>query len=157
MWSLCSDNRFDNFPLASLFFTLKDVMTLACRCLTWPPTYPILLAGFSLCGWSCIHSVSSISESSRFSLDCLTYFRGHTLFHVGELLGETLSSNPWGQSTTRDFQLALAEDFCCVKRIRLPNWPGHVDSFTVWRRKNPQFVLCDGAHFQYVDTHLQIE
>ncbi|XP_073472962.1 uncharacterized protein LOC143982004 [Lithobates pipiens] len=96
-------------------------------------------------------------ESSRFSLDCLAYFRGHTLFHVGELLGETLSSNPWGQSTSRDFQLALAEDFCCVKRIRLPNWPGHVDSFTVWKRKNPQFVLCDGAHFQYVDTQLEAD
>ncbi|KAM9320648.1 uncharacterized protein PAF06_005169 [Gastrophryne carolinensis] len=96
-------------------------------------------------------------ESSRFSLDCLAYFRGQTIFHVGELLGETLSSNPWGQSTSRDFQIALAEDFCCVKRIRLPNWPGHVDSFTVWKRKNPQFVLCDGAHFQYVDTQLAVD
>ncbi|XP_063812037.1 uncharacterized protein LOC135049940 [Pseudophryne corroboree] len=94
-------------------------------------------------------------DSSHFSLDCLIFFRGQTLFHVGELLGETLSSNPWGQSTSREFQLALAEDFCCVKRIRLPRWPGHVDSFSVWKRKNPQFVLCDGAHFQYVETQLE--
>ncbi|KAM4700808.1 uncharacterized protein O3C94_001888 [Discoglossus pictus] len=94
-------------------------------------------------------------ESSHFSLDCLNYFRGHTLFHVGELLGETMSSNPWGQSTSRDFQMALAEDFCCVKRIRLPSWPGQVDSFSVWRRKCPQLVLCDGAHFQYVDTKME--
>ncbi|XP_040279319.1 uncharacterized protein LOC120994657 isoform X1 [Bufo bufo] len=95
-------------------------------------------------------------ESSQFSLDCLAFFRGHTLFHVGELLGETLSSNPWGQSTSRAFQLSLAEDFCCVKRIRLPSWPGQVDSFSVWKRKNPQFVLCDGAHFQYVETDFEI-
>ncbi|XP_069617250.1 uncharacterized protein [Ranitomeya imitator] len=95
-------------------------------------------------------------ESSHFSQDCLAYFRGHTLFHVGELLGETLSSNPWGQSTSRAFQLSLAEDFCCVKRIRLPSWPGQVDSFSVWKRKNPQFVLCDGAHFQYAETDLDV-
>ncbi|XP_077150376.1 uncharacterized protein LOC143815234 isoform X2 [Ranitomeya variabilis] len=95
-------------------------------------------------------------ESSHFSQDCLAYFRGHTLFHVGELLGETLSSNPWGQSTSRAFQLSLAEDFCCVKRIRLPSWPGQVDSFSVWKRKNPQFVLCDGAHFQYAETDLEV-
>ncbi|MEE6468616.1 hypothetical protein FKM82_008331 [Ascaphus truei] len=94
-------------------------------------------------------------ESSHFSLDCLSYFRGETLFHIGEVLGETLSSNPWGQSTSRDFQLALAEDFCCVKRVKLPSWPGHVDSFSVWKRKNSQLVLCDGAHFQYVETQLE--
>ncbi|XP_053312839.1 uncharacterized protein LOC128474513 [Spea bombifrons] len=94
-------------------------------------------------------------ESSRFSLDCLAYYRGHTVIHVGELLGESITSNPWGQSTSRDFQLALAEDFCCVKRIRLPNWPGQVDSFSVWKRKSSQLVLCDGAHFQYVDTNLE--
>ncbi|XP_063300307.1 uncharacterized protein LOC134587923 isoform X1 [Pelobates fuscus] len=94
-------------------------------------------------------------ESSRFSLDCLSYFRGQTLFHVGELLGETMSSNPWGQSTSRDFQLALAEDFCCVKRLKLPSWPGQVDSFSMWRRKSSQLVLCDGAHFQYVETQVE--
>ncbi|KAM4796522.1 uncharacterized protein WCC33_001657 [Rhinophrynus dorsalis] len=94
-------------------------------------------------------------ESSHFSRDCLAYFRGQTLIHIGELLGETMSSNPWGQSTSRDFQLALAEDFCCVKRLRLPSWPGHVDSFSVWKRKSSQLVLCDGAHFQYVDTLME--
>ncbi|KAE8622090.1 hypothetical protein XENTR_v10005090 [Xenopus tropicalis] len=94
-------------------------------------------------------------ESSKFSRDCLTYYRGKMIFHVGELLGETVSSNPWGQSSTRDFQLCLAEEFCCVKRLQLPNWPGQVDSFTVWKRKSPQLVLCDGAHFQYVDTRLE--
>uniref|UniRef100_H3B168 Uncharacterized protein n=2 Tax=Latimeria chalumnae TaxID=7897 RepID=H3B168_LATCH len=90
-------------------------------------------------------------ESSTFSLDCLSYYTGDTVCHVGELLGETQSANPWGQSTSRDFQLALAEDFCCVCRIRLPSWPGHMDSFTVWKKKNPQPVMCDGAHFHYVN------
>lgn len=93
-------------------------------------------------------------ESSIFSLDCLGYYRGDTILHVGELLGETFSSNPWGQSTSRDFQLALADDFCCVRRLGLPHWPGHRDSLSIWKRKNPQPVLCDGAHFHYVDMSL---
>ncbi|XP_078539722.1 uncharacterized protein LOC144824537 isoform X2 [Lissotriton helveticus] len=93
-------------------------------------------------------------ESSLFSLDCLSYYRGDTILHVGELLGETFSSNPWGQSTSRDFQLALADDFCCVRRLGLPHWPGHRDSLSIWKRKNPQPVLCDGAHFHYVDISL---
>ncbi|XP_030041501.1 uncharacterized protein LOC115456511 [Microcaecilia unicolor] len=95
-------------------------------------------------------------ESSMFSLDCLAFFQGETIIHIGELLGETLSANPWGQSTARDFQLALATDFCCVKRMRLPNWPGHMDSLSIWKRKNPQPVLCDGAHFHYVNTDLAV-
>ncbi|XP_069471341.1 uncharacterized protein [Ambystoma mexicanum] len=95
-------------------------------------------------------------ESSTFSLDCLGYYRGEIILHVGELLGETLSANPWGQSSSRDFQMALAEDFCCVKRLELPNWPGHRDSLSVWQRKNPQPVMCDGAHFHYVDLSLRV-
>ncbi|XP_043911374.1 uncharacterized protein LOC122788362 [Protopterus annectens] len=90
-------------------------------------------------------------ESSTFSLNCLAHFKGDLIFHVGELLGETLSSNPWGQSTSADFQVALAQDFCCVSRIHLPAWPGHLDSFTVWRRKHAQPVICEGAHFHYVN------
>ncbi|XP_060704334.1 uncharacterized protein LOC132830559 isoform X2 [Hemiscyllium ocellatum] len=92
-----------------------------------------------------------IDESSTFSLDCLSYFRGDIILHVGELLGETLSANHWGQSTSRNFQLALAEDFCCLSRVKLPNWPGHLDSLTMWKRKNPQSVVCDGANFYYVN------
>ncbi|XP_043574366.1 uncharacterized protein LOC122564008 [Chiloscyllium plagiosum] len=92
-----------------------------------------------------------IDESSTFSLDCLSYFRGDIILHVGELLGETLSANHWGQSTSRNFQLALAEDFCCLSRVKLPNWPGHLDSLTMWKRKNPQSVVCDGANFHYVN------
>uniref|UniRef100_UPI00398EDB9C uncharacterized protein n=1 Tax=Pristiophorus japonicus TaxID=55135 RepID=UPI00398EDB9C len=95
-------------------------------------------------------------ESSTFSLDCLSYFKGNTILHVGELLGETLSANHWGQSSSRDFQLALAEDFCCLSRIKLPNWPGHLDSFTMWERKSTQPVVCDGAHFHYVNTKCRV-
>ncbi|XP_038670233.1 uncharacterized protein LOC119974936 isoform X2 [Scyliorhinus canicula] len=97
-----------------------------------------------------------IDESSTFSLDCLSDFKGDIILHVGELLGETLSANHWGQSTSRSFQLALAEEFCCLSRIKLPNWPGHLDSLTMWKRKSAQPVVCDGANFHYVNTKCRV-
>ncbi|XP_067866531.1 uncharacterized protein [Heterodontus francisci] len=97
-----------------------------------------------------------IDESSTFSLDCLSHFKGDIILHAGELLGETLSANHWGQSTSRNFQLALAEEFCCLSRIKLSNWPGHLDSLTMWRRKSAQPVVCDGANFNYVNTKCRV-
>ncbi|XP_032220374.1 uncharacterized protein LOC116603372 [Nematostella vectensis] len=73
-------------------------------------------------------------ESSTFGIDCLNNYKGDTIIHIGELLGETFSANPWGQSSSRDFQLRLAETFRCVSRVQLPNWPGHMDSLTIWSR-----------------------
>lgn len=92
------------------------------------------------------------SEGCTFSLDCLKFYKGNTIIHIGELFGETLSSNPWGQTTSRDFQLQLGEHFRCVSRVQLPNWPGHLDSLTVWSRAS-QPVECDGADMVFV--HLQ--
>ncbi|XP_019615932.1 PREDICTED: uncharacterized protein LOC109463529 isoform X1 [Branchiostoma belcheri] len=88
-------------------------------------------------------------ESSTLSTDCLNHYKGDAIIHVGELFGETLSSNPWGQSTSREFQLNLGEHFRCVTRMQLPNWPGHMDTLTLWRRL-PAAVDCDGAMFHYV-------
>jgi hypothetical protein len=50
------------------------------------------------------------------------------------------------QSSSQAFQLALATGFRCVDRIRLPQWPGHRDEVTVWRRASPP-VDCGGAYF----------
>ena len=89
------------------------------------------------------------SESCSFSLDCLKFYKGNTIIHIGEMFGETLSSNPWGQTTSRDFQIQLGESFRCVSRVQLPNWPGHMDSLTVWSRVS-QPVRCDGADMVFV-------
>ncbi|KAJ7374101.1 hypothetical protein OS493_009433 [Desmophyllum pertusum] len=88
-------------------------------------------------------------EDCSFSLDCLKHYKGNTIIHIGELFGETLSGNPWGQTTSRDFQLQLGERFRCVSRVQLPNWPGHMDSLTVWSRAS-QPVECDGAEMVFV-------
>lgn len=37
------------------------------------------------------------AEASRFGLNCVQAFTGDTIFHVGETVGDTRSSNPWGQ------------------------------------------------------------
>ncbi|CAH1230652.1 Hypp328 [Branchiostoma lanceolatum] len=89
-------------------------------------------------------------ESSTLSTDCLNHYNGDVIIHVGELFGETLSSDPWGQSTSKAFQLDLGERFRCVTRMQLPNWPGHADTLTLWRRIPPA-VDCYGAMFHYVD------
>ncbi|XP_070573405.1 uncharacterized protein [Ptychodera flava] len=90
-------------------------------------------------------------EGSTFSLDCLKYYKGESIIHIGELFGETMSSNPWGQSTSQAFQMQLGKEFRCINRVQLPNWPGHMDSLTLWRRVAKP-VECDGALFQYVDV-----
>ncbi|XP_078599756.1 uncharacterized protein LOC144874954 [Branchiostoma floridae x Branchiostoma japonicum] len=89
-------------------------------------------------------------ESSKLSTDCLNHYKGDVIIHIGELFGETLSSDPWGQSTSKAFQQTLGERFRCVTRMQLPNWPGHADTLTLWRRI-PAAVDCDGAMFHYID------
>ena len=88
-------------------------------------------------------------EDCSFSLDCLKHYKGGTIIHIGELFGETLSANLWGQTTSRAFQLELGKRFRCVSRVQLPNWPGHMDSLTVWSRAS-QPVECDGADMVFV-------
>ena len=90
-----------------------------------------------------------LPEDCSFSLDCLKHYKGGTIIHIGELFGETLSANPWGQTTSRVFQLELGERFRCVSRVQLPNWPGHMDSLTVWSRAS-QPVECAGADMVFV-------
>ena len=71
------------------------------------------------------------------------------MVHIGELFGETLSHNPWGQTTSRAFQLELGNSFRCVYRSNLPNWPGHLDSLSIWC-KIMEPIKCNGAMFCYV-------
>jgi hypothetical protein len=91
----------------------------------------------------------SFAEESTFSLDCLHHYDGDIIIHVGELYGETFSNNPWGQSTSRIFQLELGKTFRCVYRRRLPSWPGYMDSLSIWCKIGVA-VDCDGGMFCHV-------
>jgi hypothetical protein len=88
-------------------------------------------------------------EESTFSLDCLHHYEGDTIIHVGELYGETFSSNPWGQSTSRMFQMEIGKTFRCLYRRRLPSWPGYMDSLSIWCKIDSP-VDCEGGRFCYV-------
>ncbi|KAG1661664.1 SWI/SNF-related matrix-associated actin-dependent regulator of chromatin subfamily B member 1 [Nymphon striatum] len=91
-------------------------------------------------------------ETSTFSMECLSEYQGDIIIHVGELFGSTQFVNPWGQSTTHEFQLALVKKFRKVKEIKLPNWPGHLDSLTIWNRIGEP-VQCDRALFCYLKDY----
>ena len=47
-----------------------------------------------------VHILVAEDEDSTFGFDCVTEYKGKLIVHVGELLGDTLSSNPWGQTTS---------------------------------------------------------
>eukprot|EP01147_Barroeca_monosierra_P006362 gene6362-9288_t len=87
-----------------------------------------------------------VSEESTFGIDCLKLFRGNLVAHIGELRGDTLSDNPWGQSSSALFQDYLTSTFRLYKRIELPRWPYQRDSLTLWRRVTSP-VNCDGGMF----------
>jgi len=75
-------------------------------------------------------------EESPFSLafQALDEFTGDTLIHVGELLGDTVLENPWGRTSSEEFQVMLMARFHKVLDIRLPSWPLSRDRLTVWKR-----------------------
>jgi hypothetical protein len=89
------------------------------------------------------------SETSRFGRECIERFQGLWVIHVGELVGSTASSNPWGQSTAQQGQEQLFLRFRKVAEVKLPTWPGHCDRLSVWRRAGPA-VSCMGGDFVYV-------
>ncbi|EGD82848.1 hypothetical protein PTSG_03480 [Salpingoeca rosetta] len=86
------------------------------------------------------------SEACTFGLDCLRAFSGNVVAHVGELRGETLSANPWGQSTSAACQQHLTQHFRLSQRVELPRWPYQRDSLTIWHRAS-QPIDCAGADF----------
>eukprot|EP00049_Salpingoeca_infusionum_P004565 m.80988 g.80988 ORF g.80988 m.80988 type:complete len:211 (-) comp12620_c0_seq6:2919-3551(-) len=86
---------------------------------------------------------------SLFGFECVKRFKGSWIVHVGELFGESITGNPWGQSTSQACQVQLAKDFRVVKRVSLPQWPHQRDSLTIWSRVSKP-VECDGAVFHYV-------
>ena len=59
---------------------------------------------------------------------------GCSVIHLGETYGATLWANVWGQSTSKKCQELLLKNFRRVTTVPLPQWPGHLDELTIWRR-----------------------
>ena len=88
-------------------------------------------------------------DASSFGLDCVRAYRGPAVVHVGELFGGTCSADPWGQTTSEACQRALATGFRRTATVGLPNWPGHLDALTVWRRAGAP-LECGGSDMVHV-------
>ena len=70
---------------------------------------------------------------------CLQYYKGNYIIHVGELYGDSISLDshqaPWGRSSSWKFQLELQQSFHCLLKCRLRSSWLHVrDSISVWKR-----------------------
>lgn len=73
-----------------------------------------------------------------FGSACLEQYTGETLLLVGEWPDSTCGLlNPWGQSFSEEFVAAVEAGFELEQRLKLPCWPGALDSAMAWRRKRP--------------------
>ncbi len=77
-------------------------------------------------------------DRESMSMECLEHFRGETIIHIGELAITGTKAGglqrPWGKTTCSEFQVGLMEEFHCVLRHRLTNFPTSCDYLTVWKR-----------------------
>lgn len=77
-------------------------------------------------------------EDRELAWQCLKYFTGEYIIHVGELISTaTLSGGeqaPFGRTTTSSFQVELMASFHCLLTLSLPGFPFSRDCLTVWKR-----------------------
>ncbi|KAL7550970.1 hypothetical protein ACHAWF_014176 [Thalassiosira exigua] len=92
---------------------------------------------------------------------CLEHYSGSTVVHVGELYGDSLSTeqSPFGRSSSPEFQCRLASEFHCVLKMRLQNWLHVRDTLSVWKRSETCCIAfrdegddddVEEAHYKYV-------
>jgi hypothetical protein len=80
---------------------------------------------------------------------CLRHYRGDTVVHVGELLGDTCAlPSPWGRTTGSEAQLHLHTAYHKVLQVPLQRWPFSRDALSVWRRTST--IIFDGAMYAHV-------
>ncbi|KAF0701709.1 Aste57867_7875 [Aphanomyces stellatus] len=85
------------------------------------------------------------SEESM-ALECLNNYTGDTVIHIGELFGHTLClPEPWGRTSSPDFQIRLAAVFHKVLQVPLNSWHSSMDALTVWKRTKT-CIVEDGIY-----------
>ena len=93
-----------------------------------------------------VRFLSYPDDRESMSMECLEYFQGDTIIHVGELAITGTKAGgvqrPWGKTSCSEFQVALMADFHCVVRHRLPSFPTSCDYLTVWKR-TPMMITGD--------------
>lgn len=105
-------------------------------------------------------------ERLPLSVATLAAYKGDTVIHVGEWMGETLTLSmegqalpdipyPWGRSTDPRFQTLLAATFHKVLQAPLPNWGSVSNTITVWKRTAT--AVIEGDRYAYVPADERIE
>jgi hypothetical protein len=67
---------------------------------------------------------------------CLEYFQGTHVIHVGELVTEanlSMDQVPWGRLLAPEFQERLLLEYHCLLKVELPNWLHGRDTISVWK------------------------
>jgi len=100
------------------------------------------------------------------SVAALKCYKGQTVIHVGELLGQTLTVSmegqddpatpyPWGRSTDPRFQLLLSATFHKVLQVPLPNWGSVQNCLTLWKRTATADI--DGDRYAYIPEEEKLD
>jgi hypothetical protein len=75
---------------------------------------------------------------------CLEYFQGTHVIHVGELVTEanlSMDQAPWGRSSAPEFQERLLSEYHCLLKVELPNWLHVRDTISVWKRSATSTIV----------------
>lgn len=72
--------------------------------------------------------------NDKMAAECLEYFQGESVIHVGEWQGDT---------GDRSFERVLSQRFVLSKELVLPNWGNSAYSLTVWTKKKKSAVGKD--------------
>jgi hypothetical protein len=88
---------------------------------------------------------------------CLEHFKGDTIIHVGELVGDTLSMDqaPWGRSSGPEFQQRLCAEYHCILKAKLTNWLHVRDTISVWKRSKCCSIVFQGDDDDDDDEEVQ--
>ncbi len=107
----------------------------------------------------CSGDADDISEQIATSLGaaCLEHFKGDTIIHVGELVGDTISMDqaPWGRSSSAGFQQRLCAEYHCILKAKLTNWLHVQDSISVWKRSKVCSIVFQGEDSEDEDEEVE--
>ena len=81
-------------------------------------------------------------SSSSMAEDALLRYKGDTVIHIGEVMGDSLCKpGCWGRTTAHEAQVLLNTAFHCIFKAPLPSWNTSRDTITIWKRTRPCVVL----------------
>ena len=101
-----------------------------------------------------------LKESYSMAYECMKYYTGDIVIHVGELMSTTgpilgRDTAPYGRTTSIQFQEYLYTHFHCILQYKLPlNWlHTNQDYLTVWKRSTNTTTIVYGTNNDETDEN----